>query len=205
MMGERFGALGDERYMEYTRDIRASGERVIAIINDLLELSRIETGRLDLAFADQNLNEMVESCVSVMQPQANRERIIIRTSLAQALPPVIADGPALRQITLNLIGNSIHLANPAGQVIVSTALSDFGEVVLRVRDTGHGLNDNEIAAALEPFRTPQPTDQASDGSAVNLSLTKALVEANRARFHIKTGGRSGTLIEVVFPHAMARA
>jgi PAS domain S-box-containing protein len=205
MMGERFGALGDERYMETTRDIRASGERVIAIINDLLELSRIETGRLDLAFADQNLNEMVESCVSVMQPQANRERIIIRTSLAQALPPVIADGPALRQITMNLIGNSIHLANPAGQVIVSTALSDFGEVVLRVRDTGHGLNDNEIAAALEPFRTPQPTDEASDGSAVNLSLTKALVEANRARFHIKTGGRSGTLIEVVFPHAMARA
>jgi PAS domain S-box-containing protein len=205
MMGERFGALGDERYMEYTRDIRASGERVIAIINDLLELSRIETGRLDLAFADQNLNEMVESCVSVMQPQANRERIIIRTSLAQALPPVNADGPALRQITLNLIGNSIHLANPAGQVIVSTALSDFGEVVLRVRDTGHGLNDNKIAAALEPFRTPQSTDQASDGSAVNLSLTKALVEANRARFHIKTGGRSGTLIEVVFPHAKARA
>jgi signal transduction histidine kinase len=144
---------------------------------------------------------MVESCVSVMQPQANRERIIIRTSLAQALPPVVADGHALRQITLNLIGNSIHLANPAGQVIVSTALSDFGEVVLRVRDTGHGLNDNEIAAALEPFRNPQSSDQASDSSAVNLSLTKALVEANRARFHIKTGGRSGTLIEVVFPHA----
>ena len=205
MIGERFGPLGNEHYADYTRDIRASGERVIAIINDLLELSRIETGKLDLAFANQNLNEMVESCVSVMQPQANRERIIIRTSLAQALPPVVADGRALRQITLNLIGNSIHLANPAGQVIVSTALSDIGDVVLRVRDTGHGLNDNEIAAALEPFRNPEPSDQASDSSAVNLSLTKALVEANRARFHIKTGGRSGTLIEVVFPHAMARA
>jgi PAS domain S-box-containing protein len=205
MLGERFGALGDERYMAYTRDIRASGERVIAIISDLLELARLETGRLDLAFADQNLNEMVESCVSVMQPQANRERIIIRTSLAQALPPVVADGQALRQITLNLIGNSIHLANPAGQVIVSTALSDFGEVVLRVRDTGHGLNDNEIAAALAPYRNPHASDGASDGSAVNLSLTKALVEANRARFHIKTGGRSGTLIEVIFPHAMAQA
>ena len=89
-----------------------------------------------------------------MQPQANRERIIIRTSLAHALPPVIADARALRQITLNLIGNSIHLANAGGQVIVSTALSDFGEVVLRVRDTGHGLNDNEVAAAMEPFRQP---------------------------------------------------
>ena len=205
MIGERFGRLGNERYVEYMKDIRASGERVIAIVNDLLDLSRIETGKLDLAFANQNLNDMVESCVAVMQPQANRERIIIRTSLAHMLPPVVADARALRQITLNLIGNSIHLANAGGQVIVSTALSDFGEVVLRVRDTGHGLNDNEVAAAMEPFRTQAPSDQASDSSGVSLSLTKALVEANRAHFHIKTGPHSGTLIEVVFSHAMAKA
>jgi PAS domain S-box-containing protein len=205
MIGERFGALGNERYVEYMKDIRASGERVIAIINDLNDLSRIETGKLDLAFANQNLNDLVEQCVAVMQPQANRGRIIIRTSLAHMLPPVIADARALRQITLNLIGNSIHLANAGGQVIVSTALSDFGEVVLRVRDTGHGLNDNEVAAAMEPFRTAAPSDQASDSSGVSLSLTKALVEANRAKFQIKTGPHSGTLIEVVFSHAMARA
>jgi PAS domain S-box-containing protein len=203
MIGERFGALGNERYVEYMKDIRASGERVIAVINDLSDLSRIETGKLDLAFTSQSLNELVESCVAVMQPQANRERIIIRTSLAHTLPPVVADARALRQITLNLIGNSIHLANAGGQVIVSTALSDFGEVMLRVRDTGHGLNDNEVARALEPFRTQAPSDQTSD-SGVSLSLTKALVEANRAKFQIKTGGRSGTLIEVVFPRAVAK-
>jgi PAS domain S-box-containing protein len=203
MISERFGALGNARYVEYMKDIRASGERVIAIISDLLDLSRVETGRLDLAFANQNLNDLVEQCVAVMQPQANRERIIIRTSLAHMLPPVVADAPALRQIALNLIGNSIHLANAGGQVIVSTALSDFGEVVLRVRDTGHGLNDREVAAALEPFRTQAPPDQVSDGAAVNLSLTKALVEANRAQFHIKTAPHSGTLIEVVFSHALA--
>jgi PAS domain S-box-containing protein len=205
MIGERFGALGNERYLEYMKDIRSSGERVLAILNDLAELTRIETGKLDLAFSSQNLNELVESCVGAMQPQANRERKIIRTSLAQALPPVVADARALRQITLNLIGNSIHLANPAGQVIVSTALSDFGEVVLRVRDTGQGLNDDEVAAAMEPFRTPPPSDNASESSPVSLSLTKALVEANRAKFAIRTGGRSGTLIEVVFPQAVVRA
>src|SRR4029078_10982085 len=109
MIGERFGALGNERYVEYMKDIRASGERVISIINDLLDLSRIETGKLDLSFTNQNRNELVESCVAVMQPQANRERIIIRTSLAHTLPPVVADARALRQITLNLIGNSIQL------------------------------------------------------------------------------------------------
>jgi len=205
MIGERFGTLGNERYVEYMKDIRTSGERVLAVLNDLAELTRIETGKLDLAFANQNLNELVESCVAAMQPQANRERKIIRTSLAQTLPPVVADARALRQITLNLIGNSIQLANSAGQVIVSTALSDFGEVVLRVRDTGQGLNDTEVAAAMEPFRTPAPSDNATDSSPVNLSLTKALVEANRAKFAIRTGGRSGTLIEVVFPQAVVRA
>ena len=204
MIDARFGALGNERYVEYMKDIRASGERVIAIVSDLLDLSRIETGKLDLAFASQDLNEIVESCVAVMQPQANRDRIIIRTSLAHALPPIMADARVLRQIALNLIGNSIHLANAGGQVIVSTALSDFGDVVLRFRDTGHGLNDNEVAAAMEPFGNPTPSDQASSAG-VNLSLTKALVEANRAQFQIKTAPQSGTLIEVVFGQAVARA
>jgi PAS domain S-box-containing protein len=205
MTDARFGPLGNERYVEYMKDIRASGERVIAIINDLLDLSRIETGKLDLSFSNQNLNEMVEQCVAVMQPQANRSRIIIRTSLAHMLPRVVADARALRQIALNLIGNSIHLANAGGQVIVSTALTDFGEVVLRVRDTGHGLNDHELAAAMEPFSSQAPADYATDSSGVSLSLTKALVEANRARFQIKTAPSSGTLIEVVFSNADVKA
>ena len=205
MIGERFGPLGNERYVEYLKDIRASGERVIAIINDLLDLSRIETGRMDLAFASQDLNHLVEQCVAATQSQANRERIIIRTSLAHALPPIMADARALRQIALNLIGNSIHLAHAGGQVIVSTALSDFGEVLLRVRDTGHGLNDNEVAAAMDPFGTQPPADQAADSPGVSLSLTKALVEANRAKFQIKTGPRSGTLIEVAFAATESKA
>lgn len=204
MISERFGTLGNERYGEYMKDIRASGERVIAIIDDLLELSRIETGKLDLNFANLNLNDLVEACVTVMQPQANRERIIIRTSLAHALPQVSVDARAMRQITMNLISNSIRLASAGGQVIVSTALSDRGEIALRIRDTGHGLTEREVAAAMEPFRTPPPGD-AADNSALSLSLTKALVEANRARFNIKSAGHSGTLIEVVFAPALAGA
>lgn len=205
MIEERFGALGNERYIEYMKDIRASGQRVMAIIDDLLDLSRIESGKMELSFANQDLNSLVEQCVGVMQPQANRERIIIRTSLAHALPPVKADARALRQIALNLIGNSIHLANAGGQVIVSTATTDFGDIVLRVRDTGPGLNDSEIAAAMAPFRTPLAMNETTDNSTMSLSLTKALVEANRAKFYIKTAPHSGTLIEVVFSHASAIA
>ncbi len=203
MIEQRFGAIGNDRYIEYMKDIRASGERVIAIVNDLLDLSRIETGQIDLAFTSQDLNDLVEHSVAVMQPQANRERIIIRTSLAHLLPPVVADAQALRQIVLNLIGTSIHLANAGGQVIVSTALSDAGEVMLRVRDTGHRLNEDELAAAMEPFGSSPPSDHAA-AAGVSLSLTKALIEANRAQFHIKSAPHSGSLIEVVFAQASAR-
>jgi signal transduction histidine kinase len=139
-----------------------------------------------------------------MQPQANRERIIIRTSLAHALPQIFADARALRQVTMNLVSNSIRLASAGGQVIVSTALTDRGEVALRIRDTGQGLSEQEVAAAMEPFRTPPPSD-ASDSTGLNLSLTRALVEANRAKFNIKSAANSGTLIEVVFSPALARA
>jgi PAS domain S-box-containing protein len=203
MIDERFGSLGNERYVDYMKDIRASGERVISIIDDMLDLSRIESGKLDLSFSNQDLNALVEQCVAVMQPQANRERIIIRSSLTHGLPSVRADARALRQIALNLIGCSIHLANAGGQVIVSTAVTDLGDVALRIRDTGHGLNDNEIAAAMAPFRTPSP-DEIAQESGANLSLTKALVEANRGRFHIKSAPNTGTLIEVVFDQAATK-
>ncbi len=198
MIGERFGALSNERYAEYLKDIRASGEGVIAIIDELTDLSRIETGKLDLALTPQNLNDLVENCVARLQPQARGERIIIRTSLSPALPPIAADARTLRQIAENLILNSIHLAKPGGQVIVSTALTDFGEVVLRVRDSGRGLDSDEVAAAMAPFRAQGPSDRAPDGSPMSFSLIRALVEANGAKFHIRTGARSGTLIEVVF-------
>jgi PAS domain S-box-containing protein len=205
MIDGRFGPLDNERYVEYMKDIRASGQRVISVVDDLLDLSKVEAGKIDLSFASQNLNEMVESCVTVLQPQANRERIIIRTSLAHTLPPVVADARALRQIAMNLIGTSIHLAKAGGQVIVSTALNDFGDVALRVRDTGQAMNDNEVAAALEPFGMHAPSDRLTDASAVSLSLTKALVEANRAQFHIRPGPHAGTLVEVVFSRTPARA
>jgi len=202
MIDERLGPLGHERYAEYLKDIRASGEHITATIDEMLDLSRIESGKVQLAFAPNNLNDLLEQCVAVLQPRANQARIIIRSSLAPALPPVMADARSLRQIAMNLISNSIQLANAGGQVIVSTALSDDGHAVLRVRDTGSQLNDSQLAALVEPFGTPTP-DQTPGHSGVSLALTKALALANRARFQIKSLPRAGTLIEVTFDPAAA--
>ena len=197
MMEERFGPMGNERYRSYARDIHTSGEHVISLVNDLLDLSKIEAGKLDLSFSSVNLNEVVQQSVSLMQPQASRDRIIIRMALAGNLPNVVADGRSMRQIVLNLLSNSIKFTQAGGQAIISTTMSERGEAVLRVRDTGVGMTERELAVAMEPFR--QVASTTLGGTGLGLPLTKALVEANRAAFTIQSTKNSGTLVEVTFP------
>ncbi len=197
---ERFGPLGNERYRDYVKDIHAAGMHLVSLLNDLLDLSKIETGQLDLTFANISLNELTQQCVGIMQPQASRARIIIRTSLTPGLPQVVADERSLRQIVLNLLSNSIRFTGPGGQVIISTAFADNGEAVLRVRDTGVGMSEKDVEAALEPFRqTAVSGSWGSGGTGLGLPLTKALAEANRAHFSIKSAPNAGTLVEVAFP------
>jgi len=200
IMAERFGPIGNERYREYLKDIHAAGMHVVSLLNDLLDLSKIETGQLDLSFANVSLNDLTQQCVGIMQPQASRARIIIRTSLTPGLPQVVADERSLRQIVLNLLSNSIRFTGPGGQVIISTAFADNGEAVLRVRDTGVGMSEKDVEAALEPFKQVATAGSwGSGGTGLGLPLTKALAEANRAHFSIKSAPNAGTLIEVAFP------
>ena len=119
-------------------------------------------------------------------------------SLAQRLPNIVADERSLRQIVLNLLSNAVKFNEPGGQVIVSTALTDAGHAVIRIRDTGIGMTEAEAQLALEPFRQ-LATSRVSGGTGLGLPLTKALVEANRASFTIKSKKKEGTLIEVAFP------
>ena len=200
MMEERFGPIENQRYRDYLRDIHASGGHLISLINDLLDLSKIEAGKLDLSFTSVSLNEIVQQCMGIMQPQANRERIIIRSSLASELPPVVADARSIRQIVLNLVSNSVKFTHPGGQVILSTAFTENGEVVLRVRDTGVGMSDADITVAMEPFRQIATSGRAgSGGTGLGLPLTKALAEANRASFNIRSAVDVGTIVEITFP------
>ncbi len=200
MREERFGPIGNERYREYLKDIQTSGAHLISLINDLLDLSKIEAGKVELSFSGVDLNDIARQCMAIMQSQANRERIIIRTSLFPELPQVVADVRSIRQIVLNLLSNSIKFTPPGGQVIVSTQLSETGEVLLRVRDTGVGMSEADVATALEPFRQLGTTGRGTaGGSGLGLPLTKALAEANRAGFAVKSNVNAGTLVEISFP------
>ena len=223
MLEERFGPVGNERYRDYLRDINRSGGHVLDLVNDLLNISKIESGKLELEFEAVDLNRLVSETVSLLQPQANRRRIITRTSLSQAVPKVVADARSIRQVILNLVGNAINHSPENTQVIVSTALEENGEVALRVRDNGDGMSPAQVKQVLQagkPFdlETVTRDDQAREahgktasrdvmepGSSaftqhgLGLPLTKALVEANRAYFELESTQGEGTVVHVLFP------
>ena len=202
IMEERFGPIGNERYKDYIKDIHTSGKHVMSLANDLLDLAKIEAGKMELQFAPVDANRIIRESVALMQPQAARARIIMRLSLFDKLPNVMADERSLRQIMLNLMSNAVKFNEPGGQVIISTALDESGHSVIRVRDTGIGMNESELGIALEPFRR-LPGGRRQEGTGLGLPLTKALVEANHADFSIKSRKEHGTLVEVAFPGAQA--
>jgi signal transduction histidine kinase len=203
MIEERFGPIGTSRYKSYLADIRDSGTQVIKLVDDLTDLANAITGRFEIPEDGIDLNQAVVDTVAALQPAAARARIVVRTSFASGLPRLFVDARAIRQVVDNILSNAIGFTEAGGQVIASTALSDRGEIVLRIRDTGIGMSADEIETALEPFR--QPSALRTEGRGLGLPLAKALVEANRGSLVITSRSGEGTLVEVLFPAATARS
>lgn len=200
MATERLGPIGHARYIEYANDIGRSGRHVLDIVNDLLDISKIEAGEMELDFVSVGLNETIAEAVSLVQPQANTQRVIIRTALSHSVPPVVADLRSVKQIVLNILSNAIRFTPSGGQIVVSTSYETNGSVVLRVRDTGIGMTRSELELAMKPFRqVAGASRKRGDGTGLGLPLTKAMVDANRAVFTIHSAPNEGTLVEITFP------
>ncbi len=200
MASEHFGPVGHPRYIEYAGDIGRSGRHVLDIVNDLLDISKIEAGEMDLDFGSVEINDAVSEAVSLVQPQANSQRVIIRTSLSAAVPSVVADSRSIKQIALNILANAIRFTPSGGQIVVSTSYEPNGSVILRIRDTGVGMTRVELDQAMKPFRQVTTGGRKrGDGTGLGLPLTKAMAEANRAQFAITSAPNEGTLVEISFP------
>ncbi|MEO1745432.1 MAG: ATP-binding protein, partial [Pseudomonadota bacterium] len=200
MSEERFGPIGNERYTDYLEDIQKSGRYVLELVNDLLDISKIESGNEDLDFESVSLNEQVLDVIDMLRPQANRNRIIMRSGLDPDLPDVVADIRATKQIIINLLTNAVRYTPEGGQVVISTRYLNDGAVVLRIRDTGIGMSAEELEGALRPFKQVSANEgMRSSGTGLGLPLTRALVEANRAGFTIQSEPGAGTNVEINFP------
>jgi len=198
MLGERLGTIGNQRYKGYVEDIHQSGLYALSLLNDLLDISKIEAGKFELNFTAVDVPELVEDCVASLQPLAKRARIVLRTSLAHDLPAVVADPRRLKQILLNLLTNAIKFTKEGGQVIVSGSIIE-SELRLRISDNGVGMTKDEITFAMQPFNQLDTAPRKQSGTGLGLPVTKALVDANRARLVLTSEPGVGTSADVIFP------
>jgi signal transduction histidine kinase len=196
---ERFGEIKNDKYRGYVNDIHSSGGLLLSLINDLLDLSKVEAGQLELNFTAVNLSDTADNAIKMLQEAATGARVVIRKALPSDLPNVVADQRSMRQIMLNILSNAIKFTDPGGQVIVSAQMNKTGELKLRVKDTGIGMNPEQLRDALEPFKRVMTEGREVQGTGLGLPLTKALAEANRTKFDISSEPRKGTLIELTFP------
>lgn len=199
MKEERLGAIENSRYQGYIRDIYNSGHHALSLINDLLDISKSDAGRLELNFTSVDLSQVIADAVREKQELAQDERVILRTSICDGVAPVMADRQTIDQILLNLLSNAIRFSPPGGQVIISLRKKRSGSIRLRVCDSGSGMSEDDIAQAMNPFQQIDTSPRKQIGTGLGLPLTKALAKANHAKFKLKSCPGEGTRIDLIFP------
>ena len=199
--GEYFGAIGSERYRSYAADIHSAGRHLLALINDILDLSKAEAGKLDLHCEPVDMDEIVKESVKLIIGKAKYQGIKIIVNISPDLPLLYADALRVKQILVNILSNAVKFT-PDGSVEVAVGLTSDGEFVLRVTDTGVGMAPEAIPIALEPFRQINSSlSRKFDGTGLGLSLVKSLVERHEGRLEIESAVNLGTTVRVFFPRA----
>ena len=198
--GELFGAIGNQRYREYASDILASGEHLLDIIDDLLDLSKIEAGEFTLHEEDLDLVELARDVIKLMGPQSEKLDITLSLQTVQDEIWMRADRRTLRQVMMNLLSNAIKFSN-AGDVAV-LALEDAGAdgILLTIRDTGIGIDEDDLARVMQPFgQVANPLSRNHPGTGLGLPIVKALIKLHGGRFEIDSALGLGTTVKAIFP------
>jgi signal transduction histidine kinase len=199
--GEMFGPAG-ERYVSYAKDINDSGQHLLKLIGDVLDLSKIEAGALTLHMSEVDLRESGDVVFRLLRERAQKKRIALDSSFAPDLPRVMTDERVVQQILINLATNAIKFTPEGGRVTVAAAFARSGEVVLSVRDTGVGMKPEEIAIALMPFGQVGPNMAArAEGTGLGLPLCQRFAEALGGGLAIESAPGEGTTVTVSLPAA----
>jgi signal transduction histidine kinase len=199
-----FGPLGDRRYGEYARDIRDSGHHLLALINDVLDLSRIGAGRYELRNEPCDIGEIVHSAVRTARQAVNNPGVRIDVTDLDGLPRIDADPRALKQIFLNLVSNAVKFTPDGGIVSVSTRRVEDGQLEIAVADTGIGIAPKDQARVLSPFVQADGTlARRYKGTGLGLALAKELTELHGGRLELTSAVGEGTTVRVVLPRILA--
>jgi signal transduction histidine kinase len=202
-----FGVL-NERQTEYLHDIHTSGNHLLMLISDLLDVSKIEAGKLELHREPLDVAEEIKACLRLIRPKADEGRVSVVANLPAELPHYIADRRAVKQVLLNLLSNAVKFTLPGGQVTVDAAADLDGDLKISVSDTGIGIAPQDLPKIVLPFGTLARNASLSrprEGTGLGLPLSKSLVEMHGGRLEIVSELGRGTIATVRFPPARAAA
>jgi len=199
MVGELFGSLGDRRYKEYAGDILQSGQHLLALINDILDMSKIEAGKLSLRLEPVHVEDAVEDAVRLIRGRVEAAQLTLTVELQPDMPEIEADYRALKQVLLNLLSNAVKFTPAGGRVTLGGAF-DHGAVRLTVRDTGVGIAPHDLDRIARPFEQVE-SEQAKthQGTGLGLSLSKSLVKLHGGDLQIASEPGAGTTVTVTLP------
>jgi two-component system cell cycle sensor histidine kinase PleC len=200
MQREMFGPLGKLQYKEYAKDIHDSGVHLLKIINDILDLSKIEAGKFELHKEKLQMSDVVRSCLRLVSDRANAGKLALRTDVPTDLPPLIADSRAIKQILINLLSNAVKFTPAGGEVRVATTRDLNGDFVLKVIDTGIGIAEKDIAKAMAAFgQVDGALNRKYAGTGLGLPLVRLLAELHNGSIQLESKLNQGTTVTVRLP------
>ncbi len=200
MKGELFGPHGVSAYKEYSNDIHVSGQHLLMLINEILDLSRVEAGRYELKEESVSLPGVVEDCCRLLSMRAKSRNLAVTEALESDLPRIWADERAVRQVTLNLLTNAIKFTPQGGSIAVKVGWTGNGGQYVSIKDTGPGIPPEEIPIVLSSFgRGSLAHKNAEEGTGLGLPIVKGLVELHGGQFRLSSKLRQGTEAVVIFP------
>jgi len=200
MRTELFGKIGSDKYREYADDIHASGQYLLEVINDILDMSKIEAGRIELDIEDCDVAEIVEDCRKIILPRAKEEKIdLMVLPISDAV--LKADRRALKQVFLNLLTNSVKFTDADGNIEVSALIEDT-MMTFVIRDTGIGIPERDVAKLARPFeQVENQFTKSHDGSGLGLAISRSLIELHDGTFSIESRQGVGTTVRFSLPVA----
>jgi len=199
LRGQYFGPLGSEKYGEYGDDIHASGRHMLALVNDVLDISAIEAGKRSFVKEIINVDELLNSCIRNVKNAAQNKSITLSVDVASGLPTLFADRRSGIQIVHNLLSNAIKFTQPDGKISVSASAVDR-EIVIKVMDTGIGISADHLPYITEPFIQENASPYITqEGTGLGLSIVKSLVEAHGGKLNIDSEVGKGTMVTVSLP------
>jgi signal transduction histidine kinase len=200
MKRQTFGPLGDAKYVEYARDISQSANHLLEIINDILDLSKAEAGKLRVREQSVDVPRAVDACLRLINERAMESELTIRNAVPDNLPRLRADPRMVKQITLNLLSNAVKFTPAGGEVRIEADVANGGGLRLSVFDNGIGIAAEDMATALSHFGQVDSTlNRKYEGTGLGLPLVKQLIELHDGTMEITSDTGSGTAATVRFP------